>query len=123
MEIIITEEQLLGILNEARTKEGDSDEIYLDKVMKSYWDYVFDNAEIKNKKIGAVTWIGFYVGDRMILGCPSGDSLDDWDIWFYDGSYFQGVMELFSIDYVSDFRDSMKRYITKKYGFKISDIL
>jgi hypothetical protein len=44
MEIIITEEQLLGILNEARTKEGDSDEIYLDKVMKSYWDYVFDNA-------------------------------------------------------------------------------
>jgi hypothetical protein len=96
-----------------------SDIKVLDRVMKSYWDYVFDNAKLKNKQILDEPWIGFYVGDKLILGCPSNDTLNSWHVWFYDGSYFQGAMELFNVDYVSDFREAMKRYITKKYGFKI----
>ena len=100
-----------------------SDIKVLDKFMKPYWDYVFDDAKVENIQIDAVTWIGFNVGDTMILGCPSNNPLNDWDTWYYDGHYFRGIMELFNIDKVSDFRDAMKRYVTKKYGFKIADIL
>jgi hypothetical protein len=100
-----------------------SDIRVLDKIMKPYWDSLFDDAELKNKKMDAVTWTGFYVGNRMILGCPSSDPYNTWDIWYYDGSYFGSGRHIFSIDDVSDFRDAMKRYITKKYGFKIGNIL
>ncbi len=100
-----------------------SDIRVLDKIMKPYWDSLFDNAELRDKEIVGEPWVGFYVGDKLIFGCPSSDPYNTWNVWYYDGNYFQSGRHIFSIDDVSDFRNAMKRYITKKYGFKISDIL
>jgi len=88
----------------------------LDKVMKHYFDYKFENAVLKKEKINidvAIPWYGFWVNDNIILGYPV-ESTDVSYTWFSDGPYFQSAWDLFGLT-PPEFHNTMIRYLNKKY--------
>ena len=103
----------------------------LDRIMKSYWDFQFENT-----KLGEIEnyvddydydikedWSGIIKktpeGDILLVGYPS---LDDGHQWFSNGPYFENEWNLFNID-PYEFNMSMLRYIQKNFGVDVSSIM
>ena len=95
----------------------------LDKVMKHYFDYKFENAVLKKEKIAIdnsdIPWYGFWVDDNVVLGYPV-ESTNVSYTWFSDGPYFQSGWDLFGLT-TPEFLNTMVRYLNKKYPKLIFD--
>jgi hypothetical protein len=93
----------------------------LDRVIKPYFDDMFEGAELKTDDEGQTyMWTGFWVnGNHMIFGRVTDD--ED-NTWYSDGTYFTSAANLFGITW-NEFYDAMKRYINKKYPeLKIKEV-
>ena len=94
----------------------------IDKLIKSYFNIKFKNANLVKINIGEYKgWYGFVIGDetkrgdyRMILGTDEPDLLKYRRDWFYDGNYFGGGKDILGLDF-DEFRQDIKRYINNLY--------
>ena len=92
----------------------------LDKIMKPYFDKVFEDTKWSEKYIGGYgeTWYGLFNQDgEMLVGHPETDDTT----YYTDGAYFSNMWDLFSIDY-KEFTNAMGRYLKKKYGCEFDRI-
>jgi hypothetical protein len=90
----------------------------LDKVMKSFFDKVFEHTKWSDAELDGQSWYGFFNQDgEMLVGHPEYDS----STYFTDGRYFNNMWDFFSID-SKEFTDAMGRYLKKKYGCEFDKI-
>lgn len=92
----------------------------LDKVMKPYFDKVFEHAKWREDSSNdyGETWQGFFNQDgEMLVGHPEHDKT----IYYTNGIYFSNMWDFFSIDAI-EFYDAMGRYLKKEYGCKFDKI-
>jgi hypothetical protein len=90
----------------------------LDKIMKPYFDKVFEHTEWSDAELDGQSWYGFFNQDgEMLVGHPEHDNT----IYFTDGRYFNNMWDFFSID-SKEFTDAMGRYLKKKYGCEFDKI-
>ncbi len=92
----------------------------LDKIMKPYFDKVFQDTKWGEQYISGYgeTWYGLFNQDgEMLVGHPESDDTT----YYTDGAYFSNMWDLFSIDY-KEFTNAIGRYLKKKYGFEFDYI-
>jgi hypothetical protein len=84
----------------------------LDKVMKPYFDKVFEDTKWSESNLDGETWQGLINQDgELLVGHPEHDNT----AYYTNGQYFSNMWDLFSIDY-NEFYNAMGRYIKKEYG-------
>ena len=86
----------------------------IDILLKSFLDYHFDGATIGNID----NWFGVIKNNKILVGKPDAATL----YWYTDGSYFNGYWNLFNMD-SNDFNEAIRRYVNKRYGFEIKNIM
>ena len=90
----------------------------LDKVMKPYFDKVFEHTKWSDAELDGQSWYGFFNQDgEMLVGHPEYNS----STYFTDWRYFNNMWDFFSID-SKEFTDAMGRYLKKKYGCEFDKI-
>lgn len=97
----------------------------IDRLTKSYFDNVFENVTFRRQNEHS-DWYGFFTPNNILI---LGKELDDDDgidlksgTFYYDGSVFMNDHEIFSLS-KKKFYNSMLRYLNKKYGMNISNII
>ena len=94
----------------------------LDRVIKKYFDSVFDQAVFKDYDVGG-SWEGFIILDNSpdgfttLVGRPIGD-----DFWFSNGQFFNGWWEMFNM-VPEDFNEKLSKYIKERYNIDMGKIL
>ena len=97
----------------------------IDKLMKPYWDEKFKDSYLSDFTYETEgTWNGLVVKrpdgtDKLIVGHMLGD---DNNMWFYDGSMFDGGEKLFNLG-IGEFNRTMVRYINEKYNLEVKSVL
>lgn len=100
----------------------------IDKLMKPYWDEKFKDSYLSDfcgKGEGwSDDWYGIIMkrpdgSEKLIVGHESGD---DNNMWFYDGSMFDGGEKLFNLG-IGEFNRTMVRYINEKYNLEVKSVL
>ena len=95
----------------------------IDKLMKPYWDYMFDGSKIGKLKMrdgdiwGGVIKTNSDGVDKLLAGHPSYNS----EKWYCDGAVFGTNHAIFSLK-VREFLGSMTRYINDKFDINVSEI-
>ena len=105
------------------------DDTTIDRMMKPYWDEKFKSSYLGDyiqKDVGGwdSEWYGILMKrpdgvEELIVGHMADE---DNNLWFYDGSMFDGGEKLFSLG-IRDFNYSMVRYINKKYNLEVKSVL
>jgi len=87
--------------------------IDMNKQLRKYFDYKFENGEIDSKPYdeNGNDWFGIWNDDFLIVGHPSDD---DNNIWFSNGPYFQSGLDMFDIE-PHYFYIEMRKYMEQKY--------
>lgn len=99
-------------------------ESQIDKLMKRYWDFHFDNSYLTKYKTpyGSI-WYSIVKEQNneivMLVGKPTDDESNK--TWFSDGTYFINGWRVFSIE-PKEFNESMRRYIIRKFNINPTDI-
>lgn len=96
----------------------------IDKLMKSYWDEIFNDTYLTEWNVLAYEWYGIAIkkpngGEELIVGHPIKDKDDT--LWYYSGHMFRGHSKLFNLT-KEEFNSSMVRYLNKKYNLKIKEV-
>jgi len=86
----------------------------IDMLLKSFLDYHFDGTTIGNIE----NWFGIIKNNDILVGKPN----DETEFWYTDGSYFNGYWNLFNMN-SKDFNQAVRRYVNKRYGFEIKNIM
>jgi hypothetical protein len=100
----------------------------IDRMTKPYWDEKFNDSYIGEHDGKSQGWTDDWYGiimkrpdgsEKLIVGHMSGD---DNNMWFYDGSMFDGGEKLFNLG-IGEFNRTMVRYINKKYNLEVKSVL
>lgn len=104
-------------------KYNTMDDASIDKMMKPYWDSMFNDTYIGSKILGDIPWSGLMMdygnGNKdIVIGHTDNDRYD----WYYDGEVFDNHFSYFNVT-LSEFNHSMKRYLIKTYHLEIESII
>lgn len=94
-------------------------ESQIEKILKKYFDGVFNDAEFKVHKMDSDdNWKGFVKDDVFLVGYP----IDDNSFWYTNGQYFNPMWDMFGID-VREFNTYMGEYLENRYNIEINHIM
>jgi hypothetical protein len=98
----------------------------IDKIMKPFWDYHFNDSNFVEDIKGSDDWRDW---SGFIKKLPNGHKIllvgfikSSPDMWYSDGSYFYNSKNMFNLT-PHEFHNSMKRYLKNKFGFNIDKIM
>jgi len=99
----------------------------IDKLMKPFWDYHFNDSNFYEDIEGLDDYVDGWSG--FIKELPNGNKIllvgfvkSSPDMWYSDGSYFYNSMKMFNLT-PREFDNSMRRYIKNKFGYNINKII
>lgn len=99
------------------------EEPQIDRIIKPFFEEHFGTAKYGNWKTDGVPWEGIYKDENdtlvVLLGFPIYDTENR---WYSNGQYFRGWWDMFGLE-PSDFNESMKRFVNKKFKLNINEIL
>ena len=91
----------------------------IDRILSSYWERKFGNSELMEGEYSDQSWIGFFDGDKLLLGTPNTTKDNQ---WFCNGEVFADAWNYFSLS-PEEFYDSMRRFVNGKYELGIQNII
>jgi hypothetical protein len=97
----------------------------IDKIMKPYWIEKFSGCVLDERYIDSSIniWYGLYnEKGELVIGTLKNCPTWDLDVWYYDGKFFSYHNTFFDLT-ISEFNQSMKRYLIKTYNLKIKNVL
>lgn len=97
----------------------------IDKIMKHYWIEKFSGCVLDERYIDSSIniWYGLYnQKGELVIGTLKNSPPWDIDVWYYDGKFFSYHNTFFDLT-ISEFNQSMKRYLIKTYNLKIKNVL
>jgi hypothetical protein len=97
----------------------------IDKIMKPYWIEKFSGCVLDERPNDSSSdiWYGLYnEKGELVIGTIKNPPTWDLDVWFHDGKFFSHHNTFFDLT-ISEFNQSMKRYLIKTYNLKIKDVL
>lgn len=92
----------------------------MNKIPYKFLDILFKDVElILDPKLAREhDWLGFYVGNRCILGFVNGEV----DEWYSEGPFFEPIKDMFDDgngEIKRNFNQKIREYLSKKFDYDV----